>query len=143
MGRRLQRKPLPRALLSPRSDMNNHNASISITSVFRGGPIRWLVLGGLLLIAAIAVGATVMAGNFRERAIHHAEREVENTVQLLVHHFDQQLADFEVVQKDLIETIRVSGITTAESYRRQMSTEATHRMLTSKLSALSYVGGVN
>src|SRR5215475_13238152 len=143
MGRRLQRKPLPRALLSPRSDMNNHNASISITSVFRGGPIRWLVLGGLLLIAAIAVGATLMAGNFRERALRNAAREVENTVQLLAHHFDQQLADFEVVQKDLIDYIGANGIKTAEAYKRQMSTEATHRMLTSKMSALSNVGGVN
>src|SRR5215510_6364549 len=132
-----------RALLSPRSDMNNHNASISITSVFRGGPIRWLVLGGLLLIAAIAVGATLTAGNFRERALHNAEREVENTVLLLAHHFDQQLADFEVVQKDLIDYIRMSGIATADSYRRQLSTEAMHRMLTSKMSALSYVGSVN
>src|SRR5262245_35976761 len=142
MGRRLRRKPLPRALLSPRPDMNN-NASISITSVFRGGPIRWLVLGGVLLIAASAVGATLMAGNFRERALHNAEREVENTVLLLAHHFDQQLADFEVVQKDLIDYIRMSGITTADSYKRQLSTEAMHRMLISKMSALSYVGGVN
>jgi len=123
--------------------MNKNNTASVITSAVRGGPIRWLVLGGILLIAAIAVGATLMAGNFRERAIHNAEREVENTVQLLVHHFDQQLADFEVVQKDLIDYIRTNGITTADGYKRLMSTEATHRMLTSKLSALSYVGGVN
>src|SRR5215475_5898285 len=143
MGRRLRRKPLPHALLSLRPDMNNRNSSTSISSVFRSGPIRWLVLGGVLLIAAIAVGATLMAGNFRERALHNAGREVENTVLLLAHHFDQQLADFEVVQKDLIDYIRMSGITTADSYKRQMSTEATHRMLTSKMSALSNVGGVN
>ena len=73
----------------------------------RGGPIRWLILGGVLLIAAIAVGATVMAGNFRERALHNAERELENTVLLLARHFDQQLEDFEVVQKDLIDFMRV------------------------------------
>jgi diguanylate cyclase (GGDEF)-like protein len=121
----------------------NNNPSISITSAFRGGPIRWLVLGGVLLIAAIAVGATLMAGNFRERALHNAEREVENTVLLLAHHFDQQLADFEVVQKDLIDYMRADGITTTESYKRQMSSEAIHRMLKSKMSALSYVGGVN
>jgi hypothetical protein len=138
MGRRLRRKPLPRALLSLRPAMNkNNNRSISITSVFRGGPIRWLVLGGVLLIAAIAVGATLMAGNFRERALHNAEREVENTVLLLAHHFDQQLADFEVVQKDLIDYMRGDGITTTESYKRQMSSEAIHRMLKSKMSALS------
>ena len=118
-------------------------APVSVTSAMRGGPIRWLVFGGSLLIAAIAVGATLMAGNFRERTLHNAERELENSVQLLVHHFDQQLADIEVVQRDLIDYISVNGIMTADSYRRQMSTEAMHRMLTSKMSALSYVGGVN
>src|ERR1700754_2150054 len=128
--------------LRPRNMKNNHSAP-SVVSAVRGNPIRWLVLGGVLLIAAIAVGATLMAENFRERALHNAEREVENTVQLLAHHFDQQLADFEVVQKDLIDYVRTSGITTAEAYRRQMSSEAAHLMLTSKMSALSNVGGVN
>jgi len=122
---------------------NDNSASASAIAVLRGGPIRWLVLGGMLLIAAIAVGATLMAENFRERALHNAEREAENTVLLLAHHFDQQLADFEVIQKDLINYIRASGITTADSYKRQMSTEGTHRMLTSKMSALSNVGGVH
>jgi diguanylate cyclase (GGDEF)-like protein len=122
---------------------NNHSTSVSVVSATRGNPIRWLVLGGVLLIAAITVGATLMAENFRERALHNAEREVENTVQLLAHHFDQQLTDFEVVQKDLIDYVRASGIRTAEAYRRQMSSEAAHLMLTSKMSALSNVGGVN
>ena len=86
---------------------STRTTSFSMTSVFRGGPIRWLILGGMLLIAAIAIGATVMAGNFRERALRNSERELENTVLLLARHFDQQLEDFEVVQKDLIAFMRV------------------------------------
>ena len=121
----------------------NSIASASVTAVLRGGPIRWLVLGGILLIAAIAVGATLMAENFRERALRNAERELENTVQLLARHFDQQLADFEVVQKDLIDYINVNRILTAESFKQKLSTEAMHRMLTSKMNAQSYVGGVH
>jgi diguanylate cyclase (GGDEF)-like protein len=116
---------------------------LRILSVFRGGPIRWLILGGILLIAAIAIGATVMAGNFRERALRNSERELENTVLLLARHFDQQLADFEVVQKDLIAFMRAGGITTEESYRRRMSTQDIHLMLKSKIEALPYVGGIN
>lgn len=122
---------------------NNDAASAGTIAVLLGGPIRWLVLGGVLLIAAIAVGATLMAENFRERALNNAAREVENTVLLLAHHFDQQLADFEVIQKDLIGYIGANGIASAEAYKRQMSTEATHRMLASKMSALSNVGGVH
>ena len=118
-------------------------AWFKITSVFRGGPIRWLILGGMLLIAAIAIGATVMAGNFRERALRNSERELENTVLLLARHFDQQLEDFEVVQKDLISFMRSSGIATSEDYKRRMSTQEIHLMLKSKMDALSYVGGIN
>jgi diguanylate cyclase (GGDEF)-like protein/PAS domain S-box-containing protein len=117
--------------------------SFRITSAFRGGPIRCLILGGTLLIAAIAIGATVMAGNFRERALRSSERELENTVLLLAGHFDQQLEDFQVVQKDLIAFMRSSGIATPENYKRRMSGHDIHLMLKSKIDALSYVGGVN
>src|ERR1044071_5394137 len=103
-------------------------AWFNITSVFRGGPIRWLVLGGTLLIVAIAIGATVMAGNFRERALRNSERELENTVLLLARHFDQQLEDFQVVQKDLIAFMRSSGIATAENYKRRMSGHDIHQI---------------
>jgi len=118
-------------------------SSFRIASAFRGGPIRWLILGGTLLIVAIALGATVMAGNFRERALRNSERELENTVLLLARHFDQQLEDFQVVQKDLIAFMRSSGIATAENYKRRMSGHDIHLMLKSKIEALSYVGGVN
>ena len=117
--------------------------SFRIASAFRGGPIRWLILGGTLLIAAIAIGATIMAGNFRERALRSSERELENTVLLLARHFDQQLEDFQVVQKDLIAFMRSSGIATPENYKRRMSGHDIHLMLKSKIEALSYVGGIN
>jgi diguanylate cyclase (GGDEF)-like protein len=118
-------------------------ASFKVTSALRGGPIRWLILGGMLLIAAIAIGATVMAGNFRERALHNSERELENTVLLLARHFDQQLEDFQVVQDDLIAFMRSNGIATTENYKPRMSSREIHLMLKSKLEALSYVGGIN
>jgi diguanylate cyclase (GGDEF)-like protein/PAS domain S-box-containing protein len=117
--------------------------SFRIASAFRGGPIRWLILGGTLLIATIAIGATIMAGNSRERALRSSERELENTVLLLARHFDQQLEDFQVVQKDLIAFLRSSGIATSENYKRRMSGHDIHLMLKSKIDALSYVGGIN
>ncbi len=118
-------------------------SSFKIASAFRGGPIRWLILGGTLLIATIAIGATIMAGNFRERALRNSERELENTVLLLARHFDQQFEDFEVVQKDLIAFMRSGGIATLENYKRRMSGQDIHLMLKSKMDALSYVGGIN
>jgi diguanylate cyclase (GGDEF)-like protein/PAS domain S-box-containing protein len=117
-------------------------ASFNAKPTVSGGPIRWLVLGGALLIAAITLGTTIMAGNFRERALRNSERELENTVVLLTRHFDQQLADFEVIQKDLIDYIRSNGINSVENYKLRMSGQNIHLMLKSKLSALAHVGGV-
>src|SRR3569832_390171 len=109
----------------------------------RSGPIRWLVVGGTLLIAAIAVGAVLMSQNFRERALRIAGRELENTVLLLAHHFDQQLQDFAVIQKDFVDHVRATGINTAEDYRKRLSGQDVHRMLRSKIEALPYMGAVN
>ncbi|HEX7925721.1 MAG TPA: EAL domain-containing protein [Bradyrhizobium sp.] len=121
----------------------NGSASFNVTSVIGSGPIRWLILGGAVLMAAIAIGATLMAGNFRERALHNSERELENTVLLLARHFDQQLDDLEVVQRDLIAFMRDNGIATPENYKRRMSAADIHAMLKSKMDALSNVGSLN
>ncbi|MBR0894970.1 EAL domain-containing protein [Bradyrhizobium tropiciagri] len=121
----------------------NGSASFNITGVIGSGPIRWLILGGAVLMAAIAIGATLMAENFRERALHNSERELENTVLLLARHFDQQLDDLEVVQRDLIAFMRDNGIATPENYKRRMSAADIHAMLKSKMDALSNVGSLN
>ena len=48
-------------------------ALFNIQAFFRTGPIRWLVVGGAFLIAAITIGTTIMADNFRERALFSAD----------------------------------------------------------------------
>jgi diguanylate cyclase (GGDEF)-like protein len=115
----------------------------AIGSSVRRGPIQWLILCGVLLIAVIVIGTAVMVGNFRERALSSSERELENTVLLLARHFDQQLEDAEVIQNSLVEYVYTAGIATPEDYRRQMSGRDVHLMLKAKLSAMSYVGAVN
>ena len=121
----------------------NGSTTFNVKASVSDNPIRWLVAGGGLLVAAIAIGATVMVGNFRERALDSSKRELENTVLLLSRHFDQQLEDFGTVQNDLIAYMRSSGVDSVEHYKRRMSGPDLHLMLRAKLSALSYVGGVN
>jgi len=123
--------------------MTKYGSRLFDQAFVRSGPIRWLVVGGTLLIAAIAVGAVLMAQNFRERALRNSGRELENTVLMLAHHFDQQLQDFAVIQKDFVDHVRTSGITTAEDYRNRLSGQDVHRMLRAKIEALPYMGGVN
>jgi len=108
----------------------------------RFGPIRWLVIGGMILIAAIAIGTTIMAGIFRERALNSARRELENTVLLLAHHFDQQFHDLGAIQQDVAAFVRSSGLDTSERFKRRMSSPDIHLMLKANIGALSYVGGV-
>src|ERR1700751_2070464 len=83
----------------------------------RSGPVRWLIAGGLPLIAAIALGTTVVADSFRERALNSARRELENTVLLLARHFDQQLEDLSAVQQDVAAFVRNSGVDRPELFR--------------------------
>ena len=123
--------------------MTDAGAPIDVRASVRGGPIRWLVIGGLFLIAAITIGTTIMAGNFRDRALNSSKRELENTVMLLARHFDQQFSDFGAIQQDLVTFIQSAGINSTESFKRRMSSADINSMLKAKIGALSYVGAVN
>ena len=76
------------------------NVSVGTTGGFasrlarvRRAPVLWLMLCSTLLVIAIFVGTIMMVDEFRDRAIHNAERELQNTVMLLTRHFDQQFAN--------------------------------------------------
>jgi diguanylate cyclase (GGDEF)-like protein len=109
----------------------------------RRGPIRGLVIGGVLLIVAIALGTAFMVDSFRQRALENSARELESTVLMLARHFDQQFEDFEVVQNDILSYVHLAGIRTGDDYRRAMSGNDVHQLLKTKISAMSYVGGIN
>ena len=109
---------------------------------FRRGPVLWLILTGVLLVAAIMTGTMVMVGEFRERALSNNERELENTVMLLTRHFEQQFDDSETVTAEVISQMHISGGSTPEAFKERMSSPEAHQMLQSKVSALSYIGDV-
>jgi diguanylate cyclase (GGDEF)-like protein len=109
----------------------------------RSRPIRWLITGGVVLVAAIVAGTAFTVGHFRERALANAERELENTVLMLARHFDQQLQQLELVEKQMIEQIRFAGIASPEDFARAMSGSDVHVMLGTKIDALPQVGNLN
>jgi diguanylate cyclase (GGDEF)-like protein len=121
----------------------NRVSLLDLKSPVLQGPIRWLVLWGALLIAAIAIGTVVMIGNFRERALNSSERELENTVLLLARHFDQQLDDFTVIQKDIVAQVQRAGTDSPDVFRRQMATPEWHDVLRARVAGYSDVAGVN
>jgi diguanylate cyclase (GGDEF)-like protein/PAS domain S-box-containing protein len=110
---------------------------------FRRGPVAWLIVSGVLLVAAITIGTVIAIGQFRERALSNSERELGNTVLLLTRHFDQQFEDSDIIATDLIAKMQFAGSASPEMFRREMSTHDAHLMLKSKASVLSYIGEVN
>jgi diguanylate cyclase (GGDEF)-like protein len=109
----------------------------------RRNPTRWLVICGILLIAAIAIGTVIMVINFRDHALESSKRELENTVLLLARHFDQQLDDAEVPLTELVEQIRQASIASSDDFKRQMSTAEMHLQLKAKVSRSSKIAGIN
>jgi diguanylate cyclase (GGDEF)-like protein len=109
----------------------------------RRDPVLWLVVCGILLIAAIAFGTAAMIGNFRDHAIESSKRELENTVVLLARHFDQELDDAEIPLDDVIEQIHQAGIETPADFKRRISAPDIHRELAEKVSRATKVAGIN
>ncbi|UPK36050.1 EAL domain-containing protein [Bradyrhizobium sp. 186] len=108
----------------------------------RRGPVLWLTLCGALLVAGIFAVTAMAVGDFRERTLANRERELENTVQLIARHFDQQFEDSDVVAADLIGQMNLPEITSPAMFRAQMSGPAANQMLRGKLSAVSYLGDI-
>jgi diguanylate cyclase (GGDEF)-like protein len=118
-------------------------ATFSVSRSTAGNPIRWLILGGIFLIAAITIGTTIMASNFRERALNSSKRELENTVLLLARHFDKQLEDFTVIQKDAVKQFQLTAITSPDIFRGEMATLEWHEVLRARAEGYADVAGVN
>ena len=112
-------------------------------TVRRNRPIRWIITCGILLIAAIAFGTTLMVLDFRNRALANSERELRNIALMLARHTDQELEELELVQKSLIERMRSAGIASNQDYERQMSGENVHLMLKDKIAGLPHVAGIS
>ncbi|WP_027572441.1 EAL domain-containing protein [Bradyrhizobium sp. WSM1743] len=108
----------------------------------RRGPVLWLTLCGVLLVAGIFIVTAVAVGEFRERALVNRERELENTVQLIARHFDQQFQDSDIVAADVIGQMNLPDITSPAMFRERMSGPAMNQMLRSRIGSVSYLGDI-
>ncbi|MDB5620329.1 EAL domain-containing protein [Tardiphaga sp.] len=99
----------------------------------RRSPVRWLIVAGVLLISAIALGTAMTVNNFRQRALANSARELENTVLLLTRHFDQQFQDLQRIQRSLTADLLANGVRSPMSFANRMSSYESHIMLRSKI----------
>ncbi len=130
---------MPRGPETSRTDAE----TLQHASPRRRDPVRWLVICGSLLIAAIVIGTIVIANGFRERALENAQRELDNTVLLLARHFQQKYEDAEIVANNAIERMQLSSITSQESFRQRMTQRSVHDLLHGVVTGLSSIGELN
>src|SRR5262245_23691677 len=88
-------------------------ATSSSAGITRRSPVGWLIACGVVLVAAVVIGTAIMVGQFRERALVNAERELENTVLLLTRHFDQQLEDAGAIARNVIVQMGIPAFASA------------------------------
>jgi diguanylate cyclase (GGDEF)-like protein/PAS domain S-box-containing protein len=117
--------------------------SLSVPDLAGYAPVRWLVLSGLVLMAAIAIGTTLTIAKFRENAIETGKQGLENAVLLLARHFDQHLEDFAVLQKSLVADLQAEEVSQPDIFKSEMGTLAVHEMLRAKESGWPDVAGIN
>jgi diguanylate cyclase (GGDEF)-like protein/PAS domain S-box-containing protein len=106
-------------------------------------PVRWLVLSGVVLMAAIAIGTGVTISKFRESAIETGKQGLESAVLLLARHFDQHLEDFSVLQTEIAADLQAREITQPDVFRSEMGTLAIHEMMREKAWGWRDLAGVN
>ena len=102
-------------------------------SGMRRGVVRWLIVAGIVLIGAIALGTVMTVNHFRERALANSARELENTLLLLTRHFDQQFQDLKRIQKSLAADLLAIGVISPAGFASRMSSYESHMLLSSKL----------
>jgi diguanylate cyclase (GGDEF)-like protein/PAS domain S-box-containing protein len=107
-----------------------------VLAVWHDRPIRYLILCGATLIAAIVVGTAIMVGNLRDRALLDSERELKNTALILAEEMDRTFQAIDLVQNNVVEQIQSLGIDSSDDYARRMSGEDVHRMLKDSTSGL-------
>jgi diguanylate cyclase (GGDEF)-like protein len=113
--------------------------AISGLAAWRNRPIRYLILCGMTLIAAIVIGTAIMADNLRDRALRESERDLTNTALILAGQIDQSFQAVDLVQSSVIEKIQALGIASSDDYARRMSGEDVHQMLRTSTSGVTQI----
>src|ERR1035437_3077743 len=108
----------------------------------RSRPVRLIILCGVLLVVAIAVGTGIMLSNLRNRALNENEREVQNITLVLAKQMERDFDAVVSVQTSLIERIQALGITSSEDFEQKMSNYDTHLLLKDKVVGFNYLGAI-
>ena len=112
---------------------------ISGLAAWHNRPVRYLILCGALIIAAIVAATAVMVDNLRDRALSDSQRELKNTALILAEEMDRSLQAVDLVQTSVIEKIKALGIASNEDYARRLSGEDVYQMLKTSTSGVAQI----
>jgi diguanylate cyclase (GGDEF)-like protein len=102
-------------------------------------PILLLVLGCIVVAAAVTVTAVLVLSNLRDRAIADSERELQNTALILAAQTDRAFQAVDLVESSVIERMESLGIVSRGDFDRGLSTYDTHVVLKDKLTGLPHI----
>jgi len=131
------------------TELNATAAALAYTNAKRqrgvlsqAAPVFWVCFFGLALLAVIAAVTALMVENLRGQELERSRESLQNTVRLLARHFDQQLGDFEAVERSLAAEL-AQRISSPDQLQAIVSGEGFHRLLRSKVNDSSNFAGVN
>ena len=122
---------------------SKQSQSIFVADSVQYAPTRWLIMSGVVLMAAIAIVATVTIENFRENAIDTAKQGLKGAVVLLAHHFDQQFCDFAILQNKIADELQGYAISQPDVFKSEMGTLAIHEILQARVAGWEDLTGIN
>src|ERR1700749_666344 len=105
-------------------------------------PVPAAASAGIALAVAIAFAATLLVYQQREREIADNTEDVATYAMMLSAHLESSFAVLEAVQSGVLDQLRGENVTTEEQFVSQVSTLAMHDVLTARVAAIHYVGGL-
>ena len=110
---------------------------------FRRRPLRWIAVCAFASIVAIGAVTAIAIDGFKETTIKNNGQRLEDAVLLLARHFDRQLDDFAILQRDVVDELKSYGYDTPEIFSGAIGTLAVHETLRSKVGGWHDVAGLN
>ncbi len=110
--------------------------------ISRRNPVGWLIAGGLLLAALIAVGTFMMLSKLRSNVLEEASREQQSAARLLAEQIDRSFQAVELVETGLLERLNVASIETNADFDRLLSGHDVNLILRDRMGALSFMDSI-
>ena len=108
----------------------------------QSGPVFWVTFYGVILIMAIVLGTSLTISSVRDHEISRNGKELESTVRLLSHQFDEHIVNFEAVPRS-VAIYLASKSSNSKRFNDLASSEEFHRFLREKTSDQGDFAGVN